>query len=181
MKIIDDIRYFDSNIDFNHWIKSYHKHYSESEINPTNMQLLLNYITARIDIKNKNSSDNSIEIIEISDKTADVSYPKWFNNSDGIGLVLTSKTGEMNFKCKCINDGKLTILLRGIDIRDKNNNRFPIYINFLEFNINNQNILENDVLVSHDNPYTFSKNVVNSEIFDVHLKWQPFSKSCVYK
>lgn len=181
LKIMSDIKCFDNkNNDFNNWINSYHQHYSDSEITHENMELLLNFITARIDIKNKCLSDNSIEFIETSDKFAEVTRPKWFNKGNGTGLVLTSKKGEINFKFRCINEGKLNISLKGIDIRDKNNIRFPIYINFTEFTINNQNVLESDVLVSHDTPYAFSKNVVDSEIFDIHLKWRPFNSYCEY-
>lgn len=182
LKIIDDIKYFDkkNNPTFNDWINFYHDSSSDSEIEPSNMQLLLNFITARIDIKNKNSSNNSIKPIEISDKNAFLDLPDWFNDASGEGFILTSKNGEINFKFKCINDGKLIIWLRGIDIRDKNNHRFPIFINYTEFTVNNQNILEEDVLVSHDSPFIFSKNVFDSEIINIHLKWRPFNKSCVY-
>lgn len=181
LKILDDIKSFDmnNNFDFNNWIKRYHENYSESEINSYNMDLLLNYITARVDIKNRKSSKNSIEIIEISDKNSNMDYPSWFNKGDGDGLVLTSKKGEINFKLKCINDGNLIIWLRGIDIRDRNNNRFPIYINFTEFSINKKSILDNEILVSHDTPFVFSMNVDDSEILNIHIKWEPFSESSV--
>ncbi len=141
---------------------------------------LLKFITARIDIKNRGNEKNSIEILENSDKNAYVEYPNWFCGSNGEGLVIMSNNYPLKLKLKCINDGKLIIYLRGPDIRDKNNKRLPIFIDFTKLNINDSIILNKHKLVSHDNPYIFEKNIKNSEIINLTIDWMPLNESSEY-
>ena len=139
--------------------------------------LLKKYYTARIDIKNQGDSSNSIVILKNSDDESKVSQPDWFKNHMGIGTKIDSTEGILNLKIKCINDGVLKIHLRSPDIRDVNNKRFPIYIDYTNFSINNDTIFDSNHLIYHDHPYVFTKLVQDSEIVDIHLQWLPFNAS----
>lgn len=69
---------------------------------------------------------------------------------------------------------------RGPDIRDKNNVRFPVYIDFTKLMVNGESIFNNHILVCVDKPYMFEKKVNDSEIIDLHIEWLPFNNSCTY-
>lgn len=132
------------------------------------------YSTARIDVKNF-GCNNNIEIVEISDSNVNCYEPHWFNDKKGIGHVIESNEGILDFKIKCVNSGNLKIYLRGVDFKVKNGEKFPIYINYNMFYINGEKILENK-LIWHDKPFIFEKNVENNEILKIHIEWCPVNK-----
>lgn len=137
---------------------------------------LIKYCTGRIDIKNQGLTFNSIEIIENSDNNLNFDNPDWFSDSNGVGTVIQSFKGKLHLKIKCIGEGLLTIYLRGPDIRDRDGKRFPVFIDFIEFQFNNKDIISENKLVCHDVPYEFKKHVRNNEIIDLQLKWMPFNR-----
>ena len=138
------------------------------------------YNRARIDMKNFGNKDNRIEVVETILPPQRITFPKWLKNEEGEGIMVRSENGTLDMKIKCINDGLLKISIRGPDMRDKNKKRFPIYIDYTNFSINSEPILKNNVLVCHDTPYLFKKEVKDSEIIDIHLEWLPFNESSVY-
>ncbi|MBE6500554.1 MAG: hypothetical protein E7Z80_08450 [Methanobrevibacter thaueri] len=142
--------------------------------------LMDKYYTARIDIKN-NGVDNSVEIFEVDDVLSIVKYPKWMVNKKGKGCTISSKRASINFKIRCINDGKLMIKLRGPHIRDANRNEFPVYIDFTKFKVNGEEIFSGNKLISHSQFFSFNKDVKDGEIIDVQLEWLPFNSDCVYE
>ena len=84
-------------------------------------------------MKNFGSEDNSVEIIFNSDSKSQSQFPNWFKTEQGDGLVISSDKNSLDLKIKCIEDGELKIWLRGLDVRDKDNKRIPIYINYTKF------------------------------------------------
>lgn len=129
------------------------------------------YFTARIDIKNVGNNDNKIKILEISDEDSFVNFPYWFQDETGKGIVIESCDGELDLKIKCINDGELNIYLRGVDfIYD--NKRYPIFIKYQTFQINNKHILQ-DKIISHDDFYHITQKVENNQILELNLTWTP--------
>ena len=143
--------------------------------------LLMKYFTARIDIKNTGNVQNNIFIISLDDLSAKINYPSWFENHDGKGMVIQSDSGVMDFELKCVNDGILKIWLRGIDYRDKNDNRFPIYIIYTNFSINDTEILKENKVVSHDDFYLFEQKVEDSEIIKIHIEWVHFNENSEFQ
>lgn len=131
------------------------------------------YNTARIDIKNIGSEDNSIEIINISDSSSKIEYPNWFKNQNGKGLVIQSSKNHLDMEMKCIGDGKLTISLKGIEYKNLSGQKIPIYINFTKFLINDEDLNLNNELVWCDIPYYHNKLVKNGEIIKIHIEWTP--------
>lgn len=139
------------------------------------------YNTSRIDIKNFGKNDNSIEIIENSDSTAYIDFPKWFKNNQGSGVVIKSNKSSIDLKIKCINNGRLNIQLKGVDVRDKKDNRFPIYIDYISLIINNKEYIEENKLTWHDEPLIIERKVKNNELIRLHVEWKPFTSSSLYE
>ena len=149
-------------------------------INPSYLESLLKYLKARVDIKNEGISTNDIEIINISDSKTQISKPSWSKDEKGIGTSIVSYASSLKIKFKCINDGLLNIRLRSIDYRDKNRERFPIYICYEKFTLNNKIIFDEDKTVTHDKPFLFKKNVKNNEIIEISINWRSFDGKCEY-
>ena len=132
---------------------------------------LQKYITARIDIKNFGAEENKVEIIETSDKTAKIQSPAWFKNAQGQGIVVQSSKGEIRLRIKCIGNGALEIALRGMDCRDKNNNRVPIWIDYKKLNVNGVDIFTSSHVVCHDKPFKHRFNVADEEMVTIDAAW----------
>ena len=170
----------DSN-DVEKWLNSFTK-----EINLPNAttyeikQLLFKYATARIDLKNVGSKNNKIEILENNDITSNQTKPSWFRGDDGEGIIIESIKGNLDLKVKCVNGGVFKLWLRGPDVRDKNNNRFPIFIDYKKLSINGEEIIKENVLITHDKSFKFSKEVYDSEIISLHIEWLPFNSLSSY-
>ena len=171
MKIIKDIEFNQYNryaTSFD-WLNTFDIGSNDDDYGlPENMK---KYVTARIDIKNNGSSENNIEIIENSDVNSMVINPNWFKNEEGIGTLIQSTEGNIHLKLKCIKDGKLKIALRGIDFKDENKNRIPIYIKYSSFIVNDESLLEKPTLNCHDKFYLFEKNVKDGEIVNIIIQW----------
>ena len=183
LKIINDVDFnknkFNNNIFdwLNHFIQIPNQNRIKNEI----FNQILPYNIARIDIKNMNNDENNIDIINISDKLSKINSPEWFNDDEGKGYVIESSINNVSIKFKCINDGKLNITLRSKDIRDKLNQHFPIYIDYISFIVNGEEQLNKNQLISHDKPLKYYKDVKNGEIIEVTLKWLPFNTNSEYK
>ncbi len=182
LKMIHDTNYrsIDYSADSGHWLKSFLKGEPRNEMSPNISKLLLKYATARIDMKNLGSEKNSLKISEINDIRSKIMYPNWFKSAEGEGVIIQSNLCELDFKIRCINEGKLKIILRGIDFRDKNSNRFPIFIDYTKFTVNDEDCLNGNKLTWHDRPFVFEKEVFDGEIIHVHLEWLPFNDSSLY-
>lgn len=138
---------------------------------------LLNYFTARIDIINYGGENNTVELVNNSDVESTFISPIWLKSANGYGTIVQSHKCSIDLLVKCVGKGNLKISLRGIDIRDKNRKRFPIYIDFTKFVVDNQNILNEPTLVWHDIPYSFKKDVDNGDLVSIHVEWKPFDGS----
>lgn len=129
------------------------------------------YNSLRVDIKNQGSISNNIEFIEYGPNIS-VNKPDWLKNELGIGCQLEENKGDFNFMFRCINSGKLKVTIRSVDIRDINNNRVPIPINFNKLIINERTAINQDYLVWHDKPQIFERNCENQQIFYFDLKYK---------
>lgn len=135
-------------------------------------QCLQKYITARIDIRNVGNEANIVKIIESSDNNAKIDYPSWFKNAQGQGVVIQSLKGKMQLKAKCSGNGTLVIALKGIDCRDKDNNRIPVWIDFTKFCVNDDMIFTKSHVVCHDKPFKYQLNVVDGEVVLLDVVWR---------
>ena len=78
-----------------------------------------------------------------------------------------------DLKFKCVNDGLLNISLKGQDIQDAFGKPEPAYVDYHIFKINNEDIIEDNVVVSHNEDYAFVKDVKDGEIIEIHVEWTP--------
>ena len=138
------------------------------------------YGTARIDMRNVGGANNSIEVIKTSDRNSKVTYPPFLKSDDGEGILIQTIENVLDLSLKAVGDGKLKIYLKGIDVRDKNDERFPIYINYVSFKINGEEFIENSILVTHDTPFVIKHDALGDEVLDIHMEWTPFNDSCEY-
>ena len=112
-----------------------------------------------------------VEIIETSDKSATVQSPGWFKTAQGQGIVIQSSKGDIRLKIKCRGNGALEIALRGVDVRDKNNKRVPVWIDFKKLNVNNEDIFTGSYVVCHDKPFRHRFHVVDGETVALDVAW----------
>ena len=133
---------------------------------------LKKYITGRIDIKNYGGNNNAVLVIANSDDSAQIQNPDWFKNEQGTGMVLQSTKGVMETVIQCIGNGELKIWLRGMDCRNKDNIRVPVWINYKSLFINGVCVFKEPKLVCHDNPFIYKLNVADGQIIKIFTEWQ---------
>lgn len=139
-------------------------------------EMLIKYGTARIDFKNFGNINNNLIILN-TNSTFKLYQPDWFNDKEGIGTVIECSEGILDLELKCVNSGRIEIIFRGVDCKDKNGSKFPIYIDYINIKINNEKILQKNQIVTFDKPYTYKKNVVDGEILRIHIEWLPFNNN----
>ncbi|WP_295723070.1 hypothetical protein [uncultured Methanobrevibacter sp.] len=149
-----------------------------SEVIHLNQDNLIKYNAARIQIRNMNKG-NSIEIIDYKGINK-ISAPKWFQGKTGKGLVIHSFDNFIDLNIKCINDGKLLVKLTGPYVVDKLKNKFPVYIDYTNFEINGKKIIDKNTLVNQNEPFTYYEDVKDGEIINLKISWLPFNKNSVY-
>ena len=140
---------------------------------------LLKFSILRVDLKNFGLG-NEIELLDGYENIQYKDFPDWFSDKYGVGLLIQSFTGSLNFNIKLKNEGNLKIALRGVHLLDKNGERLPVYIHITNFFINDEKICENE-LVWHDEPYRFEKKVKDSEVINIKIEWLPMNKESIYK
>ena len=69
-------------------------------------------------------------------------------------------------------NGALEVALRGVDYRDKNNNRIPVWIDFKKLNVNGEDVFTNSHVVWHDKPFKHRLNVADGEIVSLEVEWK---------
>ena len=133
-------------------------------------EILKSYNRARIDIKNCGSDENTVTVVNSYVEDTSFWYPDWFANKHG--LVCRGTSGKMTFEIKCVGDGELKFFLRGPDVRDSNNKRYPVWINHTCFFVNGKSVLPGPMSVWHDEPFIYSLKVSDSEKILIHTEWQ---------
>ena len=128
--------------------------------------------TARIDIKNFGKESNGVKVTQLENNNAKIWDPKWFKNGEGQGTQIEIIDRSASFKIKCVNDGKLQISLKGVDFRNNNGKRYPIWIDYTSCKVNGKNIL-NDSIVSawHDKSIKHEINVKDNDEITLEVSW----------
>ena len=149
-------------------------------IESENYEFLRKYLECRIDIKNLGSKNNDIILIETSDSLQSFYAPDWFKDSNGIGHVLTSNAGSLDVSFKCVNDGTINFKFKGRDYSDRNGNRIPIYVDYTEITVDDENLVSGSRVFWHDNAFDFQKSVKNGQIVKAKVKWKPISANSIF-
>ena len=129
------------------------------------------FINARIDLK-LNSTTGDLQILEVSDDKAKVTSWKQKN---GISYNLSSFVGTLTFVAKTTVDEKISLILRGMDVRDPKDKskRIPYWIDYTKLIVNGKIIFSDLTPAWCEKPY---KNIIsakaNEEII-VQVDWQP--------
>ncbi len=142
-------------------------------------KLLNKYRTLRVDIINKGLEDNNIELLDCSDDYIIHKTPEWFNKTEGTGHVFKTQESELSLKIKIINDGTVNIKIRSENAKDAKGNRFPVFVDCLNFEVDRQKVIDEHTLISLDG-FLFKKEVRNGDIISIALNWLPFNEGSVY-
>jgi len=134
----------------------------------------------RVDINNYGKNDNTLEIVSVNDSNIKKITPSWLKTPKGQGLVMESSKKSLDVKLKCIRKGNLNVKIRGIDFRDKESSRIPIFINIKKIIINDKIILNKNHLVCHDKPFIYNKPVDNDEIIKINITWDKLDNKIEY-
>ena len=178
LKTIDDInggKIFNNkidNVDIYSWMENFIKLDPPEKKKSINYEPLSVYAKLRIDLVNRDTKSNTVEILKSSDSNCDIDYPLWFITKFGIGVVVESCKGSIDLKFKCVNDGALKLNFRGVDFRFQNK-KIPIYINLKKVVCNNDILLNENKLVWHEDYYSFEKQVKDNEEIIIHAEWEP--------
>lgn len=183
VKVLSEISFYrHNNTDgVSQWLDSFlEEPYDDTQMALEIEQLVRRFNTARIDLKNVNSPDNSVEILEVSDLNSKIDAPEWYRDESGIGHVVQSSSNSIDLKVRCIESGVLTIRLRGLNANDRNNKKFPIYIDYTNFTLNGETIFDDHHLQCLEESYDYELEVNDSDILDLHVEWMPFNRSSIY-
>ena len=131
------------------------------------------YFTARIDVKLL-SKTSDFKILSVSDEKASITKPAWFQDN-GIGYVITSCVGRLDFIAKTTVDGQVLLYLRGSDVRDPQDNtkRIPYWIDYTKLTVNDKPIFDTLTPAWHDKFYTHSFEIKAGEEIKVQVEWLP--------
>ena len=159
-KQIDEIVFFSSKNEFNF----------NQIINLINHQRNC-WKLCRFDIKNNGNEFNRINILD-NYNNLNIMFPPWFRDYQGQGCQIEGDANNLNLKFQCVNDGELRIYLKGVDYRNLQHLRLPVYINFTAFKLNDEVIFNENKLVCHDQPHTFEISSKDKDIFNINLEYK---------
>ncbi len=125
----------------------------------------------RIDLQNKGITSNAIRILE-NNNDLNIQFPEWFKGDSGQGCQIHGHINKLSFKFQCINDGTLKINLRGVDYRNLENIRRPVYVNITTLKMNNELIFDDNELIWHDQPYPFETLSKDNDMFVLSLEFK---------
>lgn len=127
--------------------------------------------SCRIDIKNFGSESNLIKMAE-TDNNLKVSFPDWFADERGQGCKIESDEKFLNFSFQCFNDGNLRISLRGIDYKNLKDARVPVYIDYIKFTYNGEEIFNSNHCQWHNLAFNFERFSHHKDSVNVKLEFK---------
>ena len=125
----------------------------------------------RVDLQNCGNSFNRVNILE-NYNNLNINFPDWFKDNFGQGCQIQGNFHNSNLKFQCVNDGLLKFYLRGVDYRNLDGIRCPVYVNFTTFKLNDEIIFDEDKLICHDESHVFEISSKDKEIFDIYLEFE---------
>ena len=131
------------------------------------------YLTARLDIISR-SNEGDFQILSISDENANVFKPRYLQR-DGIGYQIESYAGKLVFSVKSTAKGKITLILRGMMVRNREDPSkiVPYWIDYTNLTVNEQAIFDELTPVWHNKPYRYELDVEANEVIKLRLTWLP--------
>lgn len=176
---IDNISF----VDVNNAIVDYRKDYNK--LFSTKFNLIDNdYVSSlisllpkvRLDFKNCGNSSNSYEIISCNiAEDSFIHKPSWLCKDTGDAFICQSKNNDVELKIKIIGDGVMQLWLRAELMTNSNEKHLPLFIEYLDFNVDGKNILEDWSFYSHDRHGFFEFNVKDNQVVDLKFNWKNLS------
>lgn len=150
--------------------------YNDNKINLDDLKTFLGNLKivwncSRLDMKNLADESSYIKILSHLDNV-NLTYPGWFKDNNGQGCKIEGLDEIKGLKIQCSTDGKLIFDLRGLDFRNIENERIPVYINCTKFVINDQIIFDKNMFLWHDKPFTYSKESKKDEIYTISIEYK---------
>lgn len=131
--------------------------------------VIRDFLTARIDVKCYGEG-NDLTILESSDPHAAISAPAWFAEN-GQGYVVESRAGRILLRIRCVRAGQFRIALRGRDVRDRENHRIPVWIDYTQMQVNGRTVFTDRKCAWHDKPYRYALQADAGEILQIQIAW----------
>lgn len=125
--------------------------------------------SSRFDLKNVGVKDNSLEILKY-DSGLKFWFPEWFSDDNGEGCQFEYQNKKVKLNIQCKGEGDLRFQFRGVDFKNLDGQRVPIYVNYENISINKNKINYVSKLVWHDEPFHHSKICANDEIIDLKIE-----------
>ena len=131
------------------------------------------HIFARIDIK-LFTKTGDLQILSLSDDKAELIKPLFFQKN-GVGYVIQSCVGALTFIAKSSVDGKISLSLKGLDVRDPDDKskRIPYWIDYTKLAMNEQTIFDTITPAWHDKPYAYTVDAKADEEIKIRVEWLP--------
>ncbi|WP_296884164.1 phosphorylcholine transferase LicD [uncultured Methanobrevibacter sp.] len=140
----------------------------EETMNYLNKYLyLLNF--SRFDLKNVGDENNSINIIKYN-PGLNFWFPDWFDDDYGRGCQLEYPNETVKLNVQCERDGNFSLQFRGVDFKNLDNQRIPLYVNFEKIFVNRNKVNYVPQLVWHDEIFQYSKFCQDDEIIDIKIE-----------
>ncbi len=132
------------------------------------------YFTARADIQLVTKQKGDFQIISVSDDLASVTKPKWFQKG-GIGYVINSCVGKLEFVAKSSVDGQIKLRLRGLDVRtpEDKTKRIPYWINYTKLIVDDEIIFDEITPAWLEKFYSYNTDIKAGEEIKIKFEWLP--------
>ena len=124
---------------------------------------------SRLDLKNVGGKENSINLIKYS-KGLNFWFPEWFADDYGNGCQVEYMNKKVNINIQCKGDGLLRLHFRGVDFKNLENQRIPIYVNYEVISLNKNKLIYESKLVWHNEPFNHSKRCEDNEIINLNVE-----------
>lgn len=128
--------------------------------------------TARIDINLLETPTGSLSLVGSIDDCLIVKKPSWLVK-EGDGMQIESHVRELEFTLKAHASGNLRIKLRGIDMRDENNNLVPVWVVYKTLSCNGKSLLDRTLPAWHNKPCSLQVPVEAEEDITICCTWEP--------
>lgn len=136
-------------------------------------------LSARIDIKNSGSGGNDLELLSVSDPQAKLLAPDWFCNEKGRGHVISSDAGSLQLRLRCVGDGVLHIILRGVSRTDDAGERIPVWVDYSSLELDGKPLLSGTRSAWHDEPLRFKRRVADGEEHTLDVTWHSHDQAAL--
>lgn len=124
---------------------------------------------SRLDVRNVGTDTNYIKILN-KDEDLDVKNPQWLDNGRGCVIELVKNPIDLNFECN--GKGKMILYLKGVDFRNSQSERIPIYIIYKKLIINDEVIFNDRILNWHNDQYIHRKNCEDNEKINIQIEFE---------